>query len=359
LRRGAIAGSDDWFVVEITPNGHPFEELASGLSAIALDPPVDLLDRLNDGHAGLRRVLHDILPADQSQLVLVIDQFEEVFTHGGAPAAQTFLDALADAVLDRWSRLRVVITIRADFHDRPLSSYAFGELVRKGTDLLTAMSPEELQRAIEGPADGVGVRFEPGVVAEIVSDVSDHTCALPLLQYALTELFDRRNGRVIELATYRELGGAAGALAQRADQVYDGLAPPEQETTRQLMLRLVNLGDGEDDVTRRRVLRRELLGIGDERTEVCSTPSRHTACSRSTETPSPVAPRWRSPTRHCSRSGAVFGCGSPTAGTTSGSTVVSPMRRGSGGTPPKHPTTCSAEAASKSWSRWPPAAPSG
>ena len=268
LRRGAIAGSDDWFVVEITPNGRPFEELASGLSAIAVDPAVDLLDQLTEGPAGIRRVLHDMLPADQSQLVLVIDQFEEVFTQGGVPAAQPFLAALADAVFDRWSRLRLVITIRADFYDRPLSNYAFAELLRKGTELVAAMSPEELQRAIEGPADRVGVRFEPGVVARIVSDVADRPSALPLLQYALTELFDRRNRRVIELATYIELGGAAGALAQRADQVYDGLAPPEQETTRQLMLRLVNLGDSEDDVTRRRVLRRELLGIGGERTEV-------------------------------------------------------------------------------------------
>ena len=92
IRRGAIPGSDDWFVVEITSRGRPFEELASGLSAIAIDPPVDLLDRLTDGRAGVRHVLHDVLPADQSQLVLVIDQFEEVFTHGGLPAAQPFLD---------------------------------------------------------------------------------------------------------------------------------------------------------------------------------------------------------------------------------------------------------------------------
>ncbi len=124
--------------------GRPFEELASGLSAIAIDPPVDLLDRLTDGRAGVRHVLHDVLPADQSQLVLVIDQFEEVFTHGGLPAAQPFLDALADAVLDRRSRLRLILTIREDFYDRPLSNHAFGELLREGAELVAAMSPEEL-----------------------------------------------------------------------------------------------------------------------------------------------------------------------------------------------------------------------
>jgi alpha-glucoside transport system substrate-binding protein len=131
------------------------------------------------------------------------------------------------------------------------------------------MSPEELQQAIERPTDRVGVHYAPGLVAQIVTDVADHAAALPLLQFALTELFDHRRGRTIDLATYHELGGAAGALAQRADDVYDTLSPAAHETTRQVMLRLVHVGDGDDDVTRRRILLQELVGLDDERvTEV-------------------------------------------------------------------------------------------
>ena len=126
------------------------------------------------------------------------------------------------------------------------------------------MSPDELQRAIEGPADGVGVDFEPGLVAAIVADVADRAGALPLLQYALTELFDERQGDVILTRAYQDLGGAAGALARRAETVYLGLDEAARATTRQVMLRLVSLGDG-DEVTRRRVLRQELLALGDER----------------------------------------------------------------------------------------------
>ena len=131
-------------------------------------------------------------------------------------------------MLDRRSRLRLILTIREDFYDRPLSNHAFGELLREGAELLAAMSPEELQRAIERPAARAGVRFEPGLVAQIVADVVDHTSALPLLQHALTELFDRRQQRVIELATYRELRGAVEALTHCADAVYGGLAPSER-----------------------------------------------------------------------------------------------------------------------------------
>ena len=194
----------------------------------------------------------------------MVDQFEELFTLTDPSVCHAFLAALTSAVLERHSRLRLVITLRGDFYDRPLDHHAFGELLRWGTELITAMSPDELQRAIEGPADGVGVGFEPGLVAAIVADVADRAGALPLLQYALTELFDERQGDLIPTRAYQDLGGAAGALARRAETVYLGLDDAARATTRQVMLRLVSLGDG-DEVTRRRVLRQELLALGDER----------------------------------------------------------------------------------------------
>ncbi|HET6836099.1 MAG TPA: extracellular solute-binding protein [Acidimicrobiales bacterium] len=266
LRLGALSGSPDWFVVEISPGRHPYEELEAGLLRVAVNPPASLLEQLTDGEAGIRRAVRRVVP-ERSQLLLVIDQFEELFTQAPDARTQAFLDALAAAVEDPLGGLRVVATLRADFYDRPLGHRAIGELLRRGTEVITPMSAEELERAIDGPADRLGVRFEPGLVAEIVADVSDRPGALPLLQYALTELFDQRRGPVIELAAYREMGGVSGALIRRAEALYVGFDGPAQEATRQVLLRLVTLGEGTEDV-RRRVLRQELTTLPDPSVEV-------------------------------------------------------------------------------------------
>ena len=210
LRRGALPGSAQWFVVSMTPGSHPFEELEAALRRIAVNPPASLLDQLTSGPAGIRRAVRRVLPDDQSPLLLVIDQFEELFTQTSEETAAAFLDALAAAVEDQRSHLRVLVTLRADFYDRPLGHRRIGELLRIGTEVITPMSPEELEQAIDGPAARLGVRFEPRLVAEIVADVADRSGALPLLQYALTELFDRRRGQVIELRGVSRHGSCLG-----------------------------------------------------------------------------------------------------------------------------------------------------
>src|SRR5204863_3806032 len=99
--------------------------------------------------------------------------------------------------------------------------------------------------------------------------------ALPLLQYALTELFERRTGRLMRLDAYRESGGVLGALARRADTIYTELDAPAQEATRQLFLRLITLGEGIED-TRRRVLRTELESVVSGPLSVASTDGQRT-----------------------------------------------------------------------------------
>ena len=94
----------------------------------------------------------------------------------------------------------------------------------------------------------------------ISTDVADQPGALPLLQYALTELFERREGRMLTGEAYQSIGGVLGALGRRAEEVYGGLDEIRKEASRQLFLRLVTLGEGAED-TRRRVLRTELEGV--------------------------------------------------------------------------------------------------
>lgn len=262
LRRGALSGSADWFIVTVAPGAHPYEELEAALLRVAVNPPATLLEQLTAGSEGIRRAVRRVLPDDRSWLLVVLDQFEELFTQTPEPVAHAFLNALAAAVEDPQSRLRVVATLRADCYDRPLQHLAISELVRRGTEVITPMTPNELERAIDGPAERMGVHFEPGLVAEMVTEIADRPGALPLLQYSLTELFDRRDGAVISAAAYHETGGVSGALARRAETLFGALPAAAQETTRQVMLRLVTLGESGQDL-RRRVQRLELTTLGD------------------------------------------------------------------------------------------------
>lgn len=259
LAAGAVPGSSDWYVARMVPGADPFAELETALMAVAVDPPPSLLERLM-GERGIGRTVRRVLP-DAAPLVLLIDQFEELFTLATAATAERFMDALAEAVSDNDAGVRVVVTLRADFYDRPLRHRGVGELLRLGTEVLTPMSPEELERAIVGPAERVGASCEPVLVGEMVAAVIDQPSALPLLQFALTEVFDRRAGTVLRAASYREIGGVSGAVVDRAEGVYSSLDSAEQAAAREVFLRLVTLGDGTGD-TRRRALRSELTSIG-------------------------------------------------------------------------------------------------
>ncbi len=276
LRSDALPGSRDWYQIEIVPGRYPFEELETALLGVAIDPPASLLEQLS-APSGIRQAVRRVLPDDQSQLVLVVDQLEELYTQADAETRARFLDALVDAVSDRHSRIRVVVTLRADFYDRPLQHRAFGELLREGTEIVTPMTPEELERAITGPAARVGIAFDRAVVAEMVVETADRAGALPLLQYALTELFEHRSGPTITMASYQALGGVSGALGERAESIYASLGADARASTRNVFLRLVTLGEGSED-TRRRVLLAELAtleGAGRYAEPIVQTFSRH------------------------------------------------------------------------------------
>jgi len=262
LRRGAITGSENWFVLDMMPGSHPYEELETALLRVAVNPPASLLAQLEDGERGLLRAVRRALPpGDESQLLLVIDQFEELFTLvADREAAARFLDGLTAAVTDQRSPLRVVVTLRADFYDRPLLHPVLSELMQSRTEVIVPLGADELARAIERPAARAGVRVEPELVAALVADMTEQPGALPLLQYTLSELFEGRVDGRLTLDAYRQLGGISGALAQRAEAVYDGLDAARQTAARALFSRLVTLGEGVED-TRRRVLRDELMGL--------------------------------------------------------------------------------------------------
>ena len=258
LRKGAVAGSEQWFVATMKPGRDPFEELASALLRVATHTPDNMMSQLVEDHRGIARVVKALVPEDSnSDVLLVIDQFEELFTLvDNSAVTRRFLDAVEHALTDARCPLRIVLTMRADFWDRPLRHGSFARLIDKSTINVTALAPDELERAIVEPAHRAGCEFEPGLVSEITADVTDQPGALPLLQYALTELWDQRVSGLLTRDAYRELGGVAGALTQRAEELYESSDTDERTEVRRIFGRLVTLGEGTED-TRRRVLRAE------------------------------------------------------------------------------------------------------
>lgn len=263
LWKGQITGSEKWFVIDMIPGSHPLDKLEVALMRVAAQLASNLGEHLQRDERGLLRVADLILPNDNTELVIVVDQFEEVFTLvEDEETRQHFLDLLRVAVCDVRSRIRVVVTLRADYYDRPLHYPEFGELVRSRMETILPLSAKGLERAVRGPAERVGVLFEQGLVEQIVSSMNYQAGALPLLQYALTELFDHRKGRLITNEAYHEIGGAVGALANRADEIFNSLNEEGQELAHQMFMRLVTLGEGAED-TRRRATHVELLSITD------------------------------------------------------------------------------------------------
>jgi len=265
LRHGQLPGSSDWYFAEMTPSGQPFEKLAAVLLSVANQPTPNMLAQLEQSRKGLRDVQDTILPPGQ-ELLLVIDQFEELFilTQTDSEIA-LFLDSLYTAVTAADSRVRVIITLRADFYDRPLLYGDFAELVRARSEVVVPLSAQEFEQAIRKPAQRVGLDVESQLATAIISDLRGEPGALPLLQYSLTELFERREDNMLTLQAYQASGGVLRALARRAEDLYKEMTEDRKPLVRQIFLRMVTLGEGIED-TRRQVLFSEVSAVVSDRT---------------------------------------------------------------------------------------------
>jgi WD40 repeat protein/DNA-binding SARP family transcriptional activator len=288
------ARSPGWLVTTMVPGDTPFQNLAEGLGQVATAPNGGGRASTNGaghgstngtGHpaadlaADLRRDDHGIdeamrrIVGPQRHLLLVVDQFEELFTLAADTDQRAFVAGLLAAVSAPDSRVHVVATLRADFYDQPLRFPGMGAVVHDLTMTMPAMEAAQLEAAITGPADRVGLRVEPPLVAELVAAVVDEPAALPALQFVLYELAERRSGGVLDLATYHELGGVGGAVAARAELLHQSLAADEA-TIRRLFEHLVVV-DAEGPPTRRRTPRAELAPlVGDHLDEVVEAVTR-------------------------------------------------------------------------------------
>ena len=199
----------------------------------------------------------------QPGVLLVVDQFEELFTLcADAAKRQAFIDALLAHPGP------VVIGIRADFYGRLSTHPQLARAVAGNQILLGPMNTGELRRAVTEPARGAGLRLEAGLVVVILRDVAGEPGALPLLSHALRATWELRDGRTLTVEGYRETGGVSSAIARTADRIVETTPDELHPLLRSVFLRLAQIGGGVVEDTRRRVEIDELVPEGGSTTEV-------------------------------------------------------------------------------------------
>lgn len=262
LQAGALPSSESWVPLVMRPGPHPMRELVREALRGA--------DRDRDQVAELlERVVFD--EPEDSRVVLIVDQFEEVWTACTDTAErESFLDALAE-VVDSTSRCTVVLSVRADhlagLADQPMLAHALAD----ATVLIGTPTAAEVHRAVEHPARLAGLVLDVGLADALVDDAGNEPGSLPLLSTALTELWDRRDGRRLTLEAYSESGGLRGAVARIAERAYGELDERDRTAARVLLLRLAGPGQV-DAVTRRRVPLSELIALPDPRVRAVVDP---------------------------------------------------------------------------------------
>ena len=254
----------------LTPDSDPFDSLYSSLITRGYKQAEARIAR-SAAEDTLSQVVRQLKPTEAFWLVFV-DQFEELFTLSEAEKQDQFITSLVELSKERANDplLKIVATMRADFLDQldPAPANQIASLTQKHRPMITQMHPDELRLAIEQPAAHHGVVFEKGLVKEIIENVQGRAGYLPLLQYTLHRLWetdaenDGLQDHTLNILSYRRLGGVRGALQQRVDRIYQEFSRNEQDATKRIFLKLVQIGKDEATGTdwkpfRRRAYRSE------------------------------------------------------------------------------------------------------
>ncbi|MEU5875919.1 helix-turn-helix domain-containing protein [Spirillospora sp. NPDC047279] len=192
--------------------------------------------------------------------VLIIDQFEEVFTLCAEAERNAFLDRLSTAVTTGEGPA-VVMGVRADFYEKCVQHPGLVTAFRDSVHVpVGPMNEQELRAAVTEPAAQVGLNVDPDLVAAVLTEATDQVGALPMVAHALRETWSRQRGLSLRLIDYRSAGGVTGAIARTAEDLYTDLDEDQRELLRAVLLRMATPGEGTAAV-RRRISRDELTGI--------------------------------------------------------------------------------------------------
>ena len=240
--------SANWQIYVFTPTAHPLESLAVTLSQEngSVTPITSMMDDLRHDSRSLSLYVRRYLNASGAPyLLLVIDQFEELFTLCHFDEERSaFIDNLLAASSEEGSQLIIAITLRADFYAHCASYLRLREALATHQEYIGVMSDDEMRRAIEEPARRGRWELEPGLADLVLHDVGHEPGALPLLSHALLETWQRRHGRTLSFSGYTSAGGVRGAIAETAETVFtDQFTHAQQAIARRIFLRLTELGD--------------------------------------------------------------------------------------------------------------------
>jgi WD40 repeat protein/class 3 adenylate cyclase len=268
-----LRGQGNWLITSFRPGDRPFRSLAGALVPY-LEPDLSRTDQLvetnklaealSQGDVSLMDVVNNILAERPpgTRLPLVGDQFEELYTLVPEHNLRThFMDVLTDAVFDQQYRsspvFSFILTLRADFMGQALAHRPFADALQETDVILGPMTQGELGRAIINPAKRLNVHYEAGLVPRILDDVGQEPGNLPLLEFALAMLWDKRESDMLTHQAYEAIDRVDGALARHADAIFDALSSDEQQSARRIFIQVVRPGEGTED-TRRLASRAEL-----------------------------------------------------------------------------------------------------
>ncbi|GAA1805664.1 hypothetical protein GCM10009682_29400 [Luedemannella flava] len=256
-----------WRVLVMTPTEHPLDALSDQLAKLSGGQVDRVRAELDADPTALDLTVRNALIAGpaHTRALLVVDQFEEVFTLCADPGErERFVAALVDAVTGPDRRTTVVLGLRADFLSwlvrLPRLADALGP---DGYQVVGPVSADDLRDIIVRPAARAGLTVEPELLTRVLADAAAEPGALPLVSHAMLETWRHHSGPTLTLADYEASGGVRGAIAQTAEQLYSALEPADRDTVRRIFLRLTALGVGTED-TRRPIDRVELDGLADE-----------------------------------------------------------------------------------------------
>ena len=254
LKQGKqIPNSEQWVIKTIRPGANPLEALVQklGVGSSQLEGIL---------HLGVESFVYWIRNHTCPFIVLVVDQFEELFTLAPATDREKFLELLLGAVEYAGDRFKLIITLRADFIASCLEIAALAKLLQDNTVLIPPkLSLDDYRRVIINPARQVGLKVEPELVEILLRELDRSAGDLPLLEFVLEQLWHHRVNGELTLKAYQEkLGGIKGALERSSQEVYENLDPQAQECAKWIFLSLTQLGEGTED-TRRRVNKSELI----------------------------------------------------------------------------------------------------
>ncbi|MEB3279313.1 MAG: CHAT domain-containing protein [Lyngbya sp.] len=252
---------EQWQIISLRPGQNPLEALAVALiREIRWQPQENIpqnqpyhhrllelelaIELRQDKHALAEIIYRYLQNFLHRRIAFIIDQFEELYTQTNEEERQAFLDGLLTAI-NLVPRFHVILTLRADFYSYALSYRPLSDALQDAVYNLGPMSREELQTVIEKPANKMQVNLQAGLTEKLIAATLEPG-RLPLLEFALTELWSKQQRGWLTHQAYEEIGGVEKALARHADGIYEELSLTDKERTQRVFLQLVKPGEGTD-----------------------------------------------------------------------------------------------------------------